>query len=217
MGEEESVEVVADSFEECLVGSDVGSRDEEEAQVYESQNRVSSDPNEGLQGGAKVTCSKPNTQVPAQTQQEEGGPLGKSRGWEINSSNKQFQSVEQQGSSFLGKKLGAKKGKKREGSPRHGSKSGSIVRGSEEGGGLERKGGSSKEGSVQEEGGLTGKTRVSESNSNYKQDSLVEHQDSSCRGKELRAKKDKEHEGYPRDGSRSVSADCGSEEGSGVE
>ncbi|GKV34356.1 hypothetical protein SLEP1_g42732 [Rubroshorea leprosula] len=44
IGEEELVEVVADSLKECLAGSDVGSRDEEETPTVESQNWVSLDP-----------------------------------------------------------------------------------------------------------------------------------------------------------------------------
>ncbi|GLT36307.1 hypothetical protein SLA2020_106950 [Shorea laevis] len=68
VGEEESVEVVADSFEECLAGSDVGSRGDEEAPALESQHWITSDPIEVTPEGAKAKWAKPNSQQPAQAQ-----------------------------------------------------------------------------------------------------------------------------------------------------
>ncbi|GKU94766.1 hypothetical protein SLEP1_g8212 [Rubroshorea leprosula] len=126
MGEEESVEVVADSLEECLAGSDVGSREEEETPAVESQNRVSSDPIEVSKDGSRSEWAKPNKYHPAHSHQIGGGLIEVNRDCEATGSSKHNQLEAQQGISSHGQNLIAKKGKEKEGLLRDGSRSASI-------------------------------------------------------------------------------------------
>ncbi|GKV50005.1 hypothetical protein SLEP1_g56723 [Rubroshorea leprosula] len=146
IGEEESVEVVADSLEECLAGSDVGSRDEEETLAIESQNWVSSDPIEASKDAARSGWAKPNYHHPAHSQQNFGGLNEETRVCEATGSSKQDQLEAQQGISFHGQNLLVKKGKKREGLSRDGSTSASIDPESVEGNGEKQRDPSGKEG-----------------------------------------------------------------------
>ncbi|GKU90659.1 hypothetical protein SLEP1_g4626 [Rubroshorea leprosula] len=121
MGEEESIEVVADSLQECLAGSDVGSRDEEVTPVAQLQS-ISPFPSKG------------------------GGPNVETKDCETTGSSKHNHLEAQQGISSFRHNLKVKKGKKRVGLSREESREASTDLEVAEGLGGERRDLSGKEG-----------------------------------------------------------------------
>ncbi|GKV01050.1 hypothetical protein SLEP1_g13646 [Rubroshorea leprosula] len=126
MGEEESVEVVADSLEECLAGSDVGSRDEEVTPAAVSQNRASSNPIEVSKEEARFGWDRPKPNQSAHSQLNGEGPNVETRDCETTDSSKYIQLESQQGIGSLGQNAKAKKSKNKGGLSREGSREASI-------------------------------------------------------------------------------------------